>query len=61
MMRVCMKIDCHGGVGRYPVLVPAFPGMTTRIPNRIRNDMGHFYASLCPNRAWRLVKGVKGR
>ena len=56
-----MKIDCHGGVGRYPVLVPAFPGITTRIPDRIRNDMGHFYASLCPNRAWRLVKGVKGR
>jgi len=45
---VYMKIDGHSGVGHYPVLVPAFTGMTTWIPDRVGNDMRHFHASLCP-------------
>ncbi len=49
-----MKMDSHSGLRRYPVLVPAFAGMTTWIPDRVRNDMRHFHASLCPTRAWRL-------
>jgi len=43
-----MKIDSHSGVGRYPVLAPAYAGMTTWIPDRVRNDRRHFHASLCP-------------
>ena len=45
-----MKIDSHSGVGRYPVFVPTYAGMTSWIPDRVRNDMRHFHASLCLNR-----------
>jgi len=44
-----MKIHRHAGVGRYPVIY-------TWIPDQVRNDVQHFHVSLCPKRAWALVK-----
>jgi len=49
-------LDTHSGEAcpeprsgsRYSVLVPAFDAMTTWIPDRLRNDMRHFHASLRP-------------
>ena len=41
LLSLFMKIGCHNGVGRYPVL-------DTWIPDRVRNDVRHFHAVLCP-------------
>ncbi len=59
-MTVYMKIDSHSGVGRYPVLVPAYAGMTSWVPDRVRNDMRHFHVSLCLNKSSRLVLTLGG-